>query len=214
MVKKEKIKQTFHKTRGRTYKNYNKNDFENIILNDDRWLQFWDPDLPIDEMWHTMFDIIVEAADACCPMINMKIVNNNPEWFNQEILEEIHLKDERFRQFERTKNPLDWNNFKGQNNRVKNLIKAGKEGFIKDQLNQNSGNPSKFWQHINNTRSTGFGKNITSTDKINPVDENGNDLQGNAAVDFMNEYYANAGFNLQNAFKTTWVPNIKVRLRG
>ena len=106
MVKKEKIKQTFHKTRGRTYKNYNKNNFENIILNDDRWLQFWDPDLPIDEMWQTMFDIIVEVADACCPMINMKIVNNNPEWFNQEILEEIHLKDELFRQFERTKKSL------------------------------------------------------------------------------------------------------------
>ena len=114
--KKEKIKQTHTRTRGRTYKHYIQHDFENIILNDNRWIKFWDPDLSVDEIWQCMFDIILTAADEICPMVNMKIRNGNPEWFSKEKLEEIYLKDELFRQFNITKKHDDWMNFKTQNN--------------------------------------------------------------------------------------------------
>ena len=206
--KKDRIKHTFSKTRGRTYKNYIKEDFINIILEDQRWLGFWDPELTIDEIWEIMFQIIVDAAESLCPMVNMKIVNGNPVWFSQEILEEIYLKDELFRQFKSSKDQNDWDNFKRQNNVVKTLIKSGKEDFIKEQLEQNSGNPKKFWRYINNT--TGLGKNTTSNTQIHLIDELGNEIEGNAAAECMNEYYATAGFNLLKTFNTTWVPNNKI----
>ena len=88
---------------------------------------------------------------------------------------------------------------------VKSLIKTGKETFIKDQIEQNSGNPKKFWRHINNT--TGLGKNKIKTDTINLVDQNGEEIEGNAAAEYMNNYYATAGYNLMKSFNTIWVPN-------
>ena len=90
--KKEKTKQTFSKTQGRTYKHYIKQDFENLILDDPRWVQFWDTKKAVDGLWNIMFQIIMDAADITCPIVNMKIRNGNPEWFCNEILEEIHLK--------------------------------------------------------------------------------------------------------------------------
>ena len=202
------MKQTFSKTKGRTYKNYVKEDFENLILHDNRWIDFWDPDLEVDEIWNIMYNIILDAADITCPMVNMKIANGNPAWFCNEILEEIHLKDELYNQFRTTGDLIDWQNFKRQNNIVKNLIKNSKETIIKDQLEQNAGNPTKFWRHLNNI--TGLGKNKTSIDHINLVDDNGIEIEGHAAAEHMNEYYATAGYNLLQTFNTTWTPNNKM----
>ena len=205
--KKEKVKQTFRTTQGRSYKHYVREDFEKLIKQDRRWPTFWN-ETDVDELWRLMFAIIVDAADKTAPMVNMKIVNGNPEWFSQEILEEIYLKDELFRQFRCTRDLDDWQSFKTQNNLVKGLIGAGKETFIKDQIEENSGNPKNCWRYINNT--TGLGKNRVKTDEINLLDNDGNEIEGHAAADYMNDYYATAGYNLMKAFNTVWEPNPKL----
>ena len=206
--KKDKIKHTFSKTKGRTYKHYTKENFVAIITQDHRWLNFWDPELTVDEIWNIMFQIILDAADTICPMVNMKIVNGNPEWFSHEILEEIFFKDELFKVFKLTNDPADWEKFKQQNKFVKNLIKSGKETYIKEQLELNSGNPKKFWRYINNT--TGLGKNITSNSQIHLIDDNGIEIEGKDAAEYMNDYYATTGYNLLNSFNTTWVPRNEI----
>ena len=88
------------------------------------------------------------------------------------------------------------------------MIKSGKEEFVKDQIEQNSGNPKKFWRIINNT--TGLGKERSNTTEITLSDGNNNVLQGKEAVKYMNEYYASAGYNLLNSFNTPWSPNVKI----
>ena len=98
----------------------------------------------MNEIWDIMYNIILDAADRTCPMVSMKIANGNPAWFSNEILEELHLKDEFYRQFKQTNEVADWESFKRQNNIVKNVIKNSKEAFIKDQIDQNAGNPTKF----------------------------------------------------------------------
>ena len=170
----------------------------------DGWI-FLYPYLNVDEIWDIMYNIILDAADITCPMIEMKIVNGNPAWFCNEILEEIYLKDELFKQFRISRDPIDWQNFKIQNNIVKTMIRNSKETFIQDQLEQNSGNPNKFWRYVNNI--TGLGKNKTSTNHIILQDDTGNDMEGNAAAEYMNQYYATAGYNLMHKFNTTWSPN-------
>ena len=203
--KKDKIKQSFSKTKGRTYENYDKTVFENIIYNDNRLVDFWDPYLNVDEIWDIMYNIILDAADITCPMIEMKRVNGNPAWFCNEILQEIYLKDELFKQFRTSRDPIHWQNFKFQNNIVKTMIRNRKEIFIQDQLEQNSGNPNKCWRYVNNI--TDLGKNKTSTNHIILQDDSENDIEGNAAAEYMNKYYATAGYNLMHKFNTTWSPN-------
>ena len=47
----------------------------------------------------------------------------------------------------------------------------------------------------------------TSTAHINLVDDNGKEIEGHEAAEYMNEYYANAGYNLLVYFNTRWTPN-------
>ena len=81
----------------------------------------------------------------------MKIADNNPEWFSQELLEEIHPKDELYREYNIVKTGIALDNYKNQRNMVKSLNKNGKEDFVKEQIDSNYGNPRKFWRIINST---------------------------------------------------------------
>ena len=58
------------------------------------------------------------------------------------------------------------------------------------------------------TGSASLGKERANVSSISLVDEHKNIKQGIEAVEFMNNYYASAGFNLLNQFNTTWQPNI------
>ena len=51
----------------------------------------------------------------------------------------------------------DWASFRNQNKRVKKLILEAKEEYTKDLLEQNEGNPRRFWRCINEI--SGLGKN-------------------------------------------------------
>ena len=204
--KKQKTKKSSYMTKGRTYKNYNCHAFQQLILEDPRWVDYWDPKNDVDLMWQIMYGIIIDAADIICPSVNMKILDGNPNWFSQEILEEIHLKDELFREYKDTKSDVTWERYVLQRNRVKLLIKTGKEEFVKDQIELNSSNPKKFWRKINTF--TGLGKERSSSTLTNLVNNHGETVSGKDAIEYMNEYYASAGYDLK--FDIPWHPNLAI----
>ena len=206
--KKQKLKKTYYMTKGKSYKNYRCKDFQKLILNDHRWVEFWDPENNIDNMWKCMYDIILEAADNTCPSVNMKILEGNPDWFSHEILEEIYLKDEIFREYKEINSEDVWDQYVSQRNKVKLMIKEGKEEFIKDQIEINSANPQKFWRKINTT--TGLGKERSYSTLTTLVNKNGEKISGKDAVDYLNNYYASAGFDLLNEFTIPWLPNLNM----
>ena len=206
--KKQKVKKTFYTTKGRTYRNYAAEEFQQIILGDDRWVQFLDPENDVDSMWKYMYDSILDASNIVCPFVNMKIVDGNPDWFTHEILEEIHLKDELFREYNDTKIGDTWDQYIVQRNRVKTMIKTGKEDFIKEQIEMHSGNPKNFWHKINTT--TGLGKERSYSNLTTIVNKHGETLSGKDAVEYMNDYYASAGYDLLNGFNFPWHPNLEM----
>ena len=187
---------------GRTYKNYTKENFQTLIRNDKGWAAFWNLENDANTLWDIMYDIILTASDTLCPLVKMKINNNNPEWFSQEILEEIHYKSELFREYKETKSPNTWIAFKAQNKFVKSLIKSGKEEFVKDTLAETSGNPRKFWRTINNT--TGLGKNKAKDTvmQIKTIDDI--ILKDSDAAEYINDYYINIGPSLAAKFPDSW----------
>ena len=156
-----------------------------------------------------MFNIILTAADRMCPFVKMKINNNNPEWFTQEILEEIYLKKELFQKFKESNSSDDWIAFKEQNKLVKLLIKSGKEEFVKETLAETSGNPRKFWRTINNT--TGLGKNKAKDISIEIRTTDGETLKDFDAAEHINNYYINIGPSLATKFPNTWQLDDNIR---
>ena len=56
--------------------------------------------------------IITEAADAHCPIKHVKINEDTPNWFNREILSEIHNKGRLYKKAKKTGNQEDWDIFK------------------------------------------------------------------------------------------------------
>ena len=196
-------------TKGRSYKNYEKEMFQTLICNDMNWTVFWNPGNDANVLWDIMFNIILTAADRMCPFVKMKINNNNPEWFTQEILEEIYLKKELFQKFKESYSSDDWIAFKEQNKLVKLLIKSGKEEFVKETLDETSGNPRKFWRTINNT--TGLGKNKAKDISIEIRTTDGETLKDFDAAEHINNYYINIGPSLATKFPNTWQLDDNIR---
>ena len=155
-----------------------------------------------------MYDIILDAADNTCPSVNMKILEGNPDCFSHEILEKIYLKDEIFREYRETNSEDVWDQYVSQRNKVKLMIKEGKEEFIKDQIEINSANPKQFWRKVNTT--TGLGKERSYLTLTTLVNKNGEQISRMDAVDYLNNYYALAGFDLLNEFTILWHPNLNM----
>ena len=204
-VTKQKIKKTifFSFVEGRSYKMYRKDHLHKLIREDEQWDAFWDPMNDANILWDIMFNIILKASNVLCPFIKMKINSNNPEWFSQEILEEIHYKSDLFYIYKESNSMNDWIAFKEQNKVVKSLIKSGKEEFVKETLTETSGNPRKFWRIINST--TGLGKNKAKDKKIEITNSDVILLKDAEAAELVNNYYINIGPSLANKFPNTWL---------
>ena len=68
-------------------------------------------------MWEIIKTIIKEAADAHCPLKNVKINEDTPNWLNRELLSEIHNKDHLYKKKKKKKktwNQEDWDVLKNK----------------------------------------------------------------------------------------------------
>ena len=80
-------------TCGRSYTNYNKDIFQDLLLTNMMWRSFWvKTNDPID-LWDIMLAIIMQAADCICPIKRIKICSNVPGWMNKEVTEAIFKKE-------------------------------------------------------------------------------------------------------------------------
>ena len=202
--KKQKIKTTFTYTRGRTYVNYRKDDFQADIKNHPGWIDFWllEENKP-DEMWDMVLEIITETANSHCPFTNMKLREDTPEWINKDMISEINLKDSLQNRAKRLDTPESWETFRKKKNEVKKLLSTAKENYVKGKLNELEGNPRKFWRTLNDI--SGLGKNEKGRKCSKLTDENGNTYEKQDAAEFLNNFYANVGPNLAEKHNNKWV---------
>ena len=136
---------------GRSYKNYDVDNFQWDIQSHPKWKDYWkrENEQNPEKLWEIMEEIILECTDMYCPTVRLKVREDSPSWLSKEIVEELYLKDDLYNKARLTGDDLDWANFRYQNKRVKKLILESKEEFIKDLLIVNEGNPRKCWRCIN-----------------------------------------------------------------
>ena len=201
--KKQKLKSTFTFIKARSYTRYEKQTFQEEIRYHPKWMDFWNlKENEPDKMWEIILEIIQERADAQCPLKNMKIRDDTPQWITKDILSEINLKDHLFRRAKKLRTPESWNLFKVKKNEVKKLLDVAKENYVNHKLDELEGNPRKFWRTINEM--SGIGKNKSSKKCTRIIDENGKLHENLEAADFLNDYYVNVGPSLAQKHKKVW----------
>ena len=193
------------KVKGRSYKRYEKDNYQHDIINDNRWTKFWDESSNVDIMWDVFHEIIVDHASQHCPVIDLYVNEKCPYWFSRDLIEEINYKNFLYKQAKCSGKTDDWDKFKNQKNLVKGLIFRAKNNYVTEQLDTNLNDSRKLWKNISVLSGLGRNKrNIGMTEVENGI---GEVVNGQAAADYMNDFYTSVGPTINKTFKEDWDQN-------
>ena len=94
------------------------------------------------------------VVNAVAPFKTVRVKNNTSEWFDREIADKIHMRDELYKRFKLTKLHVDGEIYKKARNVVQNLIRKKKKAYLEEKLKENTKNPKKSLENIKTIRST------------------------------------------------------------
>ena len=84
----------------------------------------------------------MQAINEIAPLKEIRVKNNNQEWFDREILEAIWSRDKLFKKFKKSKLQLDELSYKQSKHAVQNLIISKKKTFFENKLRESVGKPN------------------------------------------------------------------------
>ena len=99
--KKTRNKIERHRLRGRSYIQYNKETFSQL-LNQQDWTLF-DYTNEIDQMWRELEVNITSSLDEICPIRELLVSDSKPEWLNNDIIQVMRKRDKAYRPARKTK---------------------------------------------------------------------------------------------------------------
>ena len=144
--KKAKIKKRKCTFIGRSYRNYNKDVFQNIVADAD-WTSF-NNKATVSEKWNEMVNIIRNAIDTMCPVKVFHVKQEKEQWITPPLLELIKDKDNAMKIAKKRGDPELWKIAKNLRNRCTRRLRDARSDFIKEKLDNNMGNSKKFWKNI------------------------------------------------------------------
>ena len=194
-IKKSRNKPEFTKTKGRTYKNYDKPLLQNLLRIED-WVPFYQLTDP-SELWDFIVSIIKKHLDVMCPLKYIRVRTDSPPWINQDVIELINDRNISYRKA-RTSGCLDdLRNARLLRNRTNVFIRNSKASYIKETLNRHKNDPKKFWRTLNETLLKGKSDCSHIT-----FDRGDGQYTGiSEASEYINNHFANIGSRLYNQFK-------------
>ena len=142
--KKTRTVRSFSYTYGRSYKNYNKEIFQHHILNNMMWKSFWINTNDSELLWQIMLSIIQEACDSICPICKIKLRNNTPSWFTNEIVDMIITKQGLFKKYKESSAEEDSNNFVESRKHLCRALVHAKRTVVMESLREIQNNPKRF----------------------------------------------------------------------
>lgn len=134
---------SMHYIYGRSYKNYT---FEHAKSYYDRQRRDLIYDEDVELAWRRLFKYMVNCANALCPYQQMLVRQESPPWITREIVEAIHERDAAFETAFSTGDPQDMSRAKELRTSTKRDIRNARADYIRENLDNNSDNPRKFWE--------------------------------------------------------------------
>ena len=202
--KKTRNDKSFTYTTGRSYKNYDKDIFHNLIQTNIKWRSYWIKTNDTNILWELMLSIIVESIDVLCPIKMMRLRKNVPGWINRETIEAISTKRDLLASALKSGLESDWNLFKKQKNTARKMLTRAKQHVIVSALDENRKDPRRFWRILNVDLGLNEKKSACSHSFTRVRNAMGQIVEGELACNYMNEYYAMNGERLANNFNLVW----------
>ena len=185
---------------GRSYRNYNKNNFQQNI-HDAEWNAF-NSDNTVTGKWNCLLEIIRKNIDKMCPLKVFKIKKEKEPWISNQLIELIKDKDSALKRAKKKKDPQLWAEAKRLRNRCTKRLREARADYIKENLDDNMGNQKKFWKNIQNVIPSSKKKKIGI---LNLTDENtGQDVDEKDTAQFINDFFVNIGPNLAKKCNQPW----------
>ena len=131
---------------GRSYRNYDKDIFQDRIRNAD-WT-FLDTVTSPDDQWESWLNIVIREIEIMCPIKTFKIKQIKQPWITHRLLELYNDKDKALKIAKKSKDSNLWKEAKRLRNACTNRLRKAKADFIKEQLIIHLKDQKKFWKHI------------------------------------------------------------------
>ena len=201
--KRERVKREKVTFRGRSYKNYLRDDLQQKLV-DTNWGPYYELVDP-GACWDFIEDLIRDYLNNACPLKMFKVWEVREPWVTNEILEEIKDKDRSLRTARRTGKAEDWDQARRDRNRVGRLVEQARADFLKEQQDELADDPKKFWHTVKSI----IPVKKATTSKISLVCKGTNG--GNKVVDpdktadFINDFFSNIGPNIARDLRDPWV---------
>ena len=198
--KKAKIKKHKCTFTGRSYRNYNKDVFQNIVADAD-WTAFNNKTTATGK-WNEMVIIIREAIDIMCPLRVFYVKQEKEQWITPPLLELIKDKDSAMKKAKRRGDPELWKQAKILRNRCNKRLREARAEFIKEKLENNMGNSKKFWKNIQEVIPNKKCKARNSFDLFDM--ENNVAVEADRSADYINKFFTGIGPKLAQQYNKTW----------
>ena len=183
---------------GRSYRNYDREEFQQS-LREENWGNFFTSRDP-DELWERMRSKITEQADRFCPMRKFKVKEVREPWITNEAIEAIRDKDRVMSRAKRTGRAEDWEEARRARNRVGRDLENLRADYLKRQQEANREDPKKFWRNIASIFPGKKGKSghiwlkNELREDVDPLDTAG----------YINQFFTNIGPTLAKDYNARW----------
>ena len=188
--KKSRDKKGTAKFSGRSYRNFNEEDFGKklLSLNWDTYFEITEP----EEAWNFILKRITKLLDDICPIRNFHIKNYRPDWMTKELIEQIKDRDYFYKKAKMGGGEDDWNIAKFLRNTTNSNIRQAKREYILDKLKMHENDAKKFWKVIKEVMPTAKSSKMNSPRSIFLMDGEAK-VKREEVAHFINDYFINVG---------------------
>ena len=178
--KKTPIKSNKIDFKGRSYRNYVKEEFQQKLIDTD-WYEFYNNNDP-NWLWEFMYQTILRNIESMCPMKSFKVSEFREVWMTNEAVEAIKDKDQALNKARRTKREEDWVQAKRLRNRVGRDIENLRADYNRKCIKLKKGNQGRVW--LKNKK--------------------GEDVEYENTAGFINSFFTNIGPELAKQHRAEW----------
>ena len=122
--------------------NYDKNDFVSRLQ-----LLDWNSVLEssdVNTAWNKFSTMFRNVIDKVAPVKEIRLKQRNKPWFSGEVRDMIQRRNQALLKFRRTKNNIDYLEFKRIRNQTHHKIQSYKKNYVLDQLEESQNNAKEL----------------------------------------------------------------------